>query len=390
MSGIDKRAIGGLAAGHACADLCQGAVPALLPFLIAQRGLSLTAAAALLTAATLGSSIVQPLFGLVADRASSPWLMPGGVAVAAAGLGSAGLFDSYAALAAALVVSGLGVAAFHPEGARCASRVSGSARAQGMSFFSVGGNAGFALGPLLVALVVATLGLGATPLLAVPGMIVAAWLAFERARLGRLAAPAAAGDGHAPSRAAAWWPFSRLAGAAVARTAAFFALQALVPVYLIERHGATPATAAAALTVLLVAGAIGTLIGGRLADRVGRKPVLVASMIPLTLLLIALPQVPTAPFVVVLAAIGVAADGPFSVTVVLGQEYLPGREGLASGITLGLAIGIGGVLATALGAVADLTSVHLALVLLPAFALAALVLAATLPGTRAVPAATVR
>jgi FSR family fosmidomycin resistance protein-like MFS transporter len=358
-------------------------VPALLPFLIAQRGLSLTAAAALLTAATLGSSIVQPLFGVVADRVSSPWLMPAGVALAAAGLGSVGLFESFPALAGALAVSGLGVAAFHPEGARLATRVSGSTRARGMSFFSVGGNAGFALGPLLVALVVATLGLGATPLLAVPGLLVAAWLAFERPRLGRLAAPDHVHAGAGPAPAAAWWPFSRLAGAAVARTAAFFALQALVPVYLIERHGATPATAAAALTVLLVAGAIGTLIGGRLADRVGRKPVLVASMIPLVLLLIALPQLPTAPFVVVLAAIGMAADGPFSVTVVMGQEYLPGREGLASGITLGLAIGIGGMLATALGAVADVTSVQLALVLLPAFALAALVLAASLPGTPA-------
>jgi FSR family fosmidomycin resistance protein-like MFS transporter len=380
LSAIDRRAIGGLAAGHACADLCQGAVPALLPFLIAERGLSLTAAAALLTAATLGSSIVQPLLGALADRLAASWLMPVGIVVGGAGVGAAGLCESFPALAAALAVSGLGVAGFHPEGARFANYVSGAARARGMSYFSVGGNAGFALGPLLVAAVVAPFGLGATPLLALPGLVVGGWLLTERSRL-RAFAPARGGVPAGPPPAAAWWPFSRLASAAVARTAAFFALQALVPIYLIERHGLSPSLAAAALTVLLVAGAVGTLLGGRIADRVGRKPVLVASMVPLTLLLAALPEVGTVPFVVVLAAIGVAADGPFSVTVVLGQEYLPGREGLASGITLGLAIGLGGLLATTLGAVADLTSVHLALVLLPAFALVALVLAASLPTT---------
>jgi FSR family fosmidomycin resistance protein-like MFS transporter len=133
---------------------------------------------------------------------------------------------------------------------------------------------------------------------------------------------------------------------------------------------------------MLVAGAAGTLIGGRLADRVGRRSVMVWAMVPLALLLLAIPHLGLAAFVVALVGIGLAIDAPFSVTVVFGQELLPGRAGLASGITIGAAIGVGGLLATALGAVADATSITTVLELLPLFALAAFALALSLPGPR--------
>jgi MFS transporter, FSR family, fosmidomycin resistance protein len=382
VNGIDRRRLALLAIGHGSADLCQGAVPALLPFLVVRDGLSLASAAALLSAATIGSSLVQPLFGIWADRLSSPVLLPAGVAIASIGLGCAGLAGSYALLACALIVSSLGVAAFHPEAARMAGCVSGAERARGMSYFSVGGNAGFALGPVLVAPLIALLGLGASPLLAVPGLVVAALLALELPRLRAAAGPAAAGGPGAPGPPARWGAFSRLTGAAVARTVAFFALQAFVPLYAIERFGLSAAGAGALLAVMLVTGAAGTLIGGRLADRVGRRGVLVWAMVPLAALLIVLPHLGLVTFVVVLAGIGLAIDGPFSTTIVFGQELLPGRAGLASGITLGLAIGVGGLLATALGALADATSIATVLELLPLFALAALALALSLPEPR--------
>src|SRR5436305_3508742 len=149
-SGIDRRGIGVLSAGHACVDMCQGAVPALLPFLVAQRGYSYGAASALVLAATVASSIVQPLFGLASDRRSMPWLMPAGLLVAGIGLAVAGLVHPYGLTFAAITLSGLGVAAYHPEASPYANYVSGRRRATGMSLFSVGGNAGFALGPLVV------------------------------------------------------------------------------------------------------------------------------------------------------------------------------------------------------------------------------------------------
>jgi FSR family fosmidomycin resistance protein-like MFS transporter len=250
-----------------------------------------------------------------------------------------------------------------------------------MSYFAVGGNLGFALGPALVTPVVATLGLAATPLLALPGLLVSALLLAELGRLGRFA-PARPASGVRAATASgthAWGPFSRLAGAAVARTAAFFSLQAFVPVYLIRELGASRALGGAALTVMLVAGALGTLCGARAADRFGRRRVIVWSMVPLVPLLAVLPHASLPVFLAALVGIGLAVDAPFSTTVVLGQEYLPGRIALASGITYGLAIGLGGLVATAMGAVADATSLGLALALLPAFAVIALALAATLP-----------
>lgn len=382
---LDRGSIATLAGGHACVDLCQGAVPALLPFLIVERGLSLAAAAALITASTIGSSLVQPLFGLWSDRLGSPVLLPAGVAVGSVGLGVAGLVPSFGPLAAVLVFGGLGVAAFHPEGARYAGLASGRQRSRGMSYFAVGGNAGFALGPALVTPLVATLGLGATPLLALPGLAVSVLLA---ARLGRLrdlagtAAPARVVPGAAQSPDA-WRPLSLLVGAAISRTTAFFALQAFVPVFLIRELGASTTTAGLALTTMLLAGALGTLVGGRWADRIGRRRLLVASMIPLVPLLVLLPQVGLPAAFVVLAGIGFAVDSPFSTTIVLGQDYLPRHAALSSGITYGLAIGLGGLAAAGLGALADATSTRTVLEGLPILALAAGLLAASLPRTPA-------
>jgi FSR family fosmidomycin resistance protein-like MFS transporter len=377
---MDKRKLATLSAGHGAVDLSQGAVPALLPFLIAARGMSLGSATALLSAATIGSSIVQPLFGLWADRLATPLLLPGGLALAGIGLGAVGWCDSYILLTLALFVSGLGVAAFHPEAARLAGAASGDERATGMSYFSVGGNLGFALGPLLAAPIVGLAGLHATPLLAIPGVVLAIVTAR---RLPSLAAARPAEHGEAVAAAgppdAAWWPFTRLVTAAVSRTAAFFALQAFIPVWVIGHLGGTTGGGDAILAVMLVFGALGTLIGGRCADRFGRRSVLVTAMAPLALLLVVLPHVGIIPFILVVALVGLAIDGPFSTTVVLGQEYLPGRHGLASGVTLGLAIGIGGLIAAGLGALADATSLSTTLAILPAFALLALASAVSLP-----------
>jgi MFS transporter, FSR family, fosmidomycin resistance protein len=378
---MDKRRLATLSAGHGAVDLCQGAVPALLPFLIAARGMSLASATALLTAATIGSSIVQPLFGLWADRLATPLLLPGGLALAGIGLGAVGWCDSYILLAVALFVSGLGVAAFHPEGARLAGAASGDERATGMSYFSVGGNLGFALGPLLAAPVVGLAGLHATPLLAVPGVVLAVVTARRLPSLaaGEPAATVVPGAAAQGGGAAAWWPFTRLVAAAVSRTAAFFALQAFIPLWVIHHLGGSTGGGDAVLAVMLVFGALGTLIGGRCADLYGRRSVLVTAMAPLAVLLLVLPHVPLVAFIAVVALVGLAIDGPFSTTVVLGQEYLPGRHGLASGITLGLAIGLGGLIAAALGALADATSLSTTLAVLPAFALLALAAAVSLP-----------
>src|SRR3954452_1131763 len=133
-----------LAAGHLGTDFANGALPALLPFLKDRFSLTYTLAAVLMLASTASSSLVQPLFGLWSDRRGAIWLLPTGVAVAGIGIGVAAAMPSYWLVALLVVVSGLGVAAFHPEGSKYAAYTSGQKRASGMSAFSIGGNIGFA------------------------------------------------------------------------------------------------------------------------------------------------------------------------------------------------------------------------------------------------------
>src|SRR6266567_4714120 len=139
-----------LAVGHACIDLCQGAIPALLPTLLIQRHLSYTAAAGLIFAANVVSSVIQPLFGHIADRLRIPWLMPAGLFIAGSGLALSSLFSQYWLIALCMGISGIGIAVFHPEAARLVHELAGKQKATSMSIFSLGGNIGFALGPMVM------------------------------------------------------------------------------------------------------------------------------------------------------------------------------------------------------------------------------------------------
>ncbi len=381
---LDRRSLTVLGLAHMCADMCQGAVPALLPFLAAQRGYSYTALGSLILAATIGSSLIQPAFGLVSDRVRQPWLMPAGVLVAGAGVALAGLAPSYGWTVAAIALSGLGVAAFHPEGARFAGVAAGERRGRGMSMFSVGGNAGFALGPLLTTPLVLAFGLAGTLGLLVPGAVMAVVLYRYLGRLRDLdarreAAATAQGTRRVRDR---WGPFTRMGTVVALRSGVYFGLQSFVPLWFVQRLDSSESVGNAALTAMLVAGAVGTLAGGRLVDRIGPRAVLLGTMAASVPLLVAFPLVGPSVAFGVLAAIGLVTIASFSVTVVLGQQYLPNRTGLASGVTLGLAIGVGGLVATALGVLADARGLESVLWVIAVLPVPAALLSLTLPRER--------
>jgi len=396
---LDRRALALLSLGHLTVDTCQGAVPALLPFLIAARGYTVAAAAVLVMGATVASSVVQPVFGILSDRVRRPWMMPAGVAVAGVGIALAGALPTYVATLAAVVVSGLGVAAYHPEGSRSARLASGARKGTGMSLFSVGGNAGFALGPILVTPLVLGFGLTGTLALLVLPAIVAVVLTTQLGRLehprtadradgarggaarpataaGAVAAVAAEPAGEGVDRPGA---FARLAGAVACRSVLYFGLLTFVPIWFVRELHTSKATGNGALTVMLISGATGTLIGGRLADRFGARRVFVFSMalaVPMAAGFLAVGVVPA---FVLLGLAGGTIIATFSVSVVLGQALLPSRVGVASGITLGLSIGIGGMAAALLGLLADATSLTLALGVAVAFGALAGALGWTVP-----------
>ena len=374
-----------LSAGHLFTDVSQGAVAALLPFLVAERGLSLAAAGALILASTVSSSIVQPIFGIFSDNRQMAALMPLGVLFAGGGLSLAGVAPSYPLIFLCVVVSGIGVAAFHPEAARFANYVSGARRARGMSFFSVGGNAGVALGPVLTTPFILIFGLPGTLFLALPAAVMAAVLSYEMPRMVGFKPEEAESGGREPVAAPEHWgPFARMIGIVVVRSFVYFGLVAFVASYYERVLGTSPAFGNAALTVMLVGGAVGTLAIGPLADRFGRRTIVGASMLLLGPLVFAFTL--TGPYVgmVMLALVGAVTIGTFGVTVVMGQEYLPGRMGLAAGITMGLSIGLGGVGAPLLGLLADGAGLSVTMLVIAALTLPGVLLSFTLP--RRVPA----
>jgi FSR family fosmidomycin resistance protein-like MFS transporter len=224
---------------------------------------------------TVGSSIIQPAFGAVSDRLSLAWLMPVGVMLAALGVGFAGVAPSFELTALAVGIGGLGVAAFHPEGARYANYASGDRRGTGMSFFSVGGNLGFALGPILITPAVLLFGLSGTLIVAIVPAVVAVALAIElpklKARTARAAAESAARVKAADRSEDDWGAFGMLTAVVSVRSWIYFGLQSFAPIWFIREYGASEALANAGLAAMLVAGATGTLVGGLLVDGIGRR-----------------------------------------------------------------------------------------------------------------------
>ncbi len=368
LEGVDRRGMAVLSLGHLFSDATHVAVPALLPFLVREQGISYAAAGALVLASTVASSAVQPLFGHLSDRRPFAALMPAGLALGAVGIALVGVAPSYPLIVLAVVLSGLGVAAFHPEATYFANLVSGNRRATGMSVFSVGGNVGFALGPLLLTPLVLGFGLQGTLLFAVLPLAMAGVVAFDLPRLKGFRPLGPSGGAGRTGATDRWDAFFVLSGVISLRSVVQFGLIAFVPLYFAEVFSSSETVANGALSVTLLAGAAGTLVGGRLADRYGRRAVLLGSLLVLPPLLAGFFLSGELVGIALLVPIGAASVASFSVTVVMGQEYLPGRIGVASGFTVGLAIGIGGVGSAFLGALADgfgLPAVVVVLALLP-------------------------
>ena len=379
-SGIDKRAMGLLAAGHLGTDFANGALPALLPFLVDRFDLSYTLAATLILASAVSGSVIQPLFGLWSDRRGAIWLLPVGVAVAGLGMAFAADAPSYWLVLLLVVVSGVGVAAYHPEGSKFAAYASGARRASGMSAFSIGGNVGFALGPIAATPLVLAFGLRGGLLLALPCLAIAAALLaavpFLRGFVpgGEERARRASGEDRRGAMAL-------LLGVIAFRSLAWFGLVTFVPLWEVSL-GHSKAHGNHLLALMLLAGGLGTIVAGPAADRFGRRPVLLASLVataPLILLFVLVGGIPGA---IALAGVGACVIGTFGVTMVMSQEYLPRHIGMASGLSIGLSIGLGGIAAVALGALADAVDLRTALYVCAAAPVAAILLALPLPSSR--------
>lgn len=378
---MKKRPIGILSAGHMATDINQGALPAMLPFFIAAYDLSYTAAASIVFAVNMSSSVIQPLFGVTADRYSKPWLLPGGLMFAGLGLALTGLFDGYQGIMALGIMSGIGIAAYHPEAAKLVNFAAGDRKSTAMSVFGVGGTLGFTIGPLLISAAMLHWGLRGTLVLVIPVTIMSIIIIFHFPLFETIAAIDKKRKG-STSRVIKenWNAFARIAIIVSGRSVVFFGLNIFIPIYWINVLGQSKLTGAVALSIFAGSGIIGNIAGGYFADLIGQKKVALLGFLSLSVLLpllIAVDSVPLA--TILLFPAGFMLFATYSPTIVLGQKYLPSRVGLSSGVTLGLAVAIGGGAAPFIGKLADIYGVWMALASVSFLPIAIFLLTLTLP-----------
>lgn len=365
-----------LAYGHFSADLNTGAVPALLPLLQAQFALDYRSVALAILVSNLTSSVIQPIFGSLADRRPMPFLPPLALGLAAIGSALYAVAPTYPTFLVLIAVAGVGVSAFHPVSAAAAYTAAGDRRASGMSIFQVGGNLGFAVGPLLVAVLLGLFGQRGLALFLVPGILAVGVLLPLAKRLKSLPRPRIKAEAQRPVSLVL---LALLVLVVIMRSAAQFSVMTFFPLYLTKHHALPVNLSGGVLFFYLLMGAVGTLLGGPFSDRFGRRTLLLTSLIATVPLMYLLPRVAGAGQFVLLGAIGLAIVASYSTTVVLAQEMLPGRQAIASSLTIGLAVGVGGVIVLMLGQYADVVGITRTLEWLWVLPAAALLLSLPLP-----------
>lgn len=349
-----------LALAHLSNDVTVGVLPAILPFFVSQYGMDYSGVAGLMFAASFLSSVVQPAFGWLADRKSQSWYMSLGILLSGVAMGLTGLFKNYWAIFTLITLSGIGGAIFHPEAARMVNLVSGKKRGTALSIFSVGGNSGFALGPVLAVASITAFSMKGMVVLCFIAIIMALFLMLfvprMKAEIAEVAKESiAAENAIVKEHGKNDWPaFMYLTLLIVFSSIVLCGLRSFIPLYWVDVLGLSEAAAGSALTLLFAFGVVTTLLGGLMADRFGYLKVVKMSYVLLAPMVALLSQTTDARFAYLLMVpIGFAMFSPFSSVVVLGQSYLAQSIGFASGATMGLSFSVGGVIVPLLGNFAD-------------------------------------
>lgn len=377
---------------HLLNDSMQAVVSALFPIFEETLKLSYTQVGWIAFTLNMTSSVMQPVVGLWSDRRPTPWMLPVGMLCSMAGMAGLAFAPNFALLLLSVVFVGLGSAVFHPEGSRVVHLAAGNRRAFAQSIYQVGGNFGQALAPLMTIFIFIPLGQRG----AAWGMLLAAlaiailfkvvpWYASRLAEEGgkvRKKNPSSAGRAPAPyaGRIVAF-ALSILLIVVFARSWYAAAIGNFYQFYAKETYGISISAAQVPLFLFMAAGVAGTFLGGIAADRIGRKKMMLISILGAAPFALLLPHLPQAWVYPVIAVMGFILQSGFSVSVVYAQELMPGKVGTASGLITGLAFGMGALGSVVLGKIADVQGMAYVMVMVSVLPLLGL-LAIMLPKDR--------
>lgn len=367
-----------LTAGHFFSDFYANFLPALLPVVMANLGLSLTAGGLLVMVYSFTSSILQPLSGYLIDRHGYTWLVIATLPVSAVAICFSALAPGYAVLVACVALAGLGSSVFHPLATSIISKFTpAEGKGLAMSVFIGGGNFGFGLAPAVVIYWLVTFGPVGLPWLILPALLLAGAYLYCRLHRVDLTPPVRPAGGTAWYRSAS---LLKLNAVMALRSWSQMALPNFLAVWLVQQ-GHSPTLAGGLLTVYLLAGAFGGFIGGALGDRFGRKACIagcLAVCLPAMYIFLRSPAIDLTAWVM-LAVSGAALQGTLPSSIVWAQDIIPHNAAMASGMMMGLSFGLGGVGVAITGALAD----HIGLQ--PALLWSLLPLAAAVPLTWSIP-----
>jgi MFS transporter, FSR family, fosmidomycin resistance protein len=345
---------------HLLNDTIQSIIPAILPILKDSMKLSYMQSGVIVFALNMTSSIMQPAIGLYSDKKPTPMMLPLGMGLTCLGVLGLAFSPNYVMVLLSVLLIGLGSAIFHPEASRVAFMAGGSRRGLAQSIFQVGGNTGQALASVMTALVFAPLGqFGAIWFTLVAGLGIVVQLIVARWYSGYMAAnPPVKKSGAAramnPARK------KQISFAIIVLLFLIFArswysggISIYYPFYLMEKFGLTLEQSQLYIFLFSGAGVLGTFLGGPISDRFGRRNLIFFSMLGTAPLALVLPYADSFWTHAILLINGFILFSSFSVTVVYAQELLPGKVGMVSGLTIGLAFGMGALGAVALGGMID-------------------------------------
>jgi FSR family fosmidomycin resistance protein-like MFS transporter len=366
------------ALSHLALEMSHNFLPVIYPLLIAKMGLTYTQIGTMALVITLFGALTQPLFGYWSDRWDARWITVGSVVWIGLLMGVVGFVGQYWLLLVVLALGALGSAAFHPAGASLAAWAQQTRKGVSMSVFSVGGNIGSALSPLLVGTAVLWWGLRGTAVLIPVGLLLGGWLLYHLRRLAFVTPPSPTAKAQPTTTKAtftAWLPLLLIILLTASRSWFQGSLSTYLPEWL-QSQGVSPELAGSIFSILLASVSIGSLTGGVLSDRVGHIPIVGVSLglMPLAHWLFLNSRGGWQ--ITAVALLGILIGSTFPVTILMAQAAWPERMGVASAMVIGLGWVPAGVGSWVVGRIADqstLTNGLHSLLLVPLVGVAAVV-----------------